>query len=151
MKKLVFLFVLISGFAFAQKSDEEGVKSTINSFFDAMRNSNSTELQATLSKTAVLQTINKNGEGISEDIQAFAQSLSKAQKGDLDEKIEFKSIQIDQSLASVWTPYQFFYKGKFSHCGVNSFQLVKENGEWKIQYIIDTRRKENCGEVKPVK
>ena len=151
MKKLVFLFVLISGFAFAQKSDEEGVKSTINRFFDAMRNSNSTELQATLYKTAVLQTINKSGEGISEDIQAFAQSLSKAQKGDLDEKIEFKSIQIDQSLASVWTPYQFFYKGKFSHCGVNSFQLVKENGEWKIQYIIDTRRKENCGEVKSAK
>ena len=151
MKKLVFLFVLISGFAFAQKSDEEGVKSTINRFFDAMRNSNSAELQSTLSKTAVLQTINKNGEGISEDIQAFAQSLSKAQKGDLDEKIEFKSIQIDQNLASVWTPYQFFYKGKFSHCGVNSFQLVKENDEWKIQYIIDTRRKENCGEVKSAK
>lgn len=151
MKKLVFLFVLISGFAFAQKSAEDAVKSTINRFFDAMRNSNSAELQSTLSKTAVLQTINKNGEGISEDIQAFAQSLSKAQKGDLDEKIEFKSIQIDQNLASVWTPYQFFYKGKFSHCGVNSFQLVKENDEWKIQYIIDTRRKENCGEVKPAK
>lgn len=151
MKKLVFLFVLISGFAFAQKSDEDAIKSTINRFFDAMRNSNSTELQATLSKTAVLQTIKKYGEGVSEDIQAFAQSLSKAQKGDLDEKIEFKSIQIDQNLASVWTPYQFFYKGKFSHCGVNSFQLVKENDEWKIQYIIDTRRKENCGEVKPAK
>lgn len=80
MRKIVFLFVLLSGFAFGQKSDEEAVKSTINRFFDAMRNSNPVELQVTLSKTAVLQTINKNGEGISEDIQAFAQSLSKAQK-----------------------------------------------------------------------
>jgi hypothetical protein len=44
----------------------------------------------------------------------------------------------------VWTPYRFIFNGKFSHCGVNSFTLVKLNGEWKINYVIDTRRKEKC-------
>ena len=29
----------------------------------------------------------------------------------------------------------------FSHCGVNSFQLFNDNGQWKIIYLIDTRRK----------
>ena len=42
------------------------------------------------------------------------------------------------------TPYKFYVGEKFSHCGVNSFQLVKIRGEWKIQYIIDTRRRQNC-------
>jgi len=59
-------------------------------------------------------------------------------------KITFSNILIDGNLASVWTPYEFYFKGQFSHCGVNSFQLVKSNNEWKIQYIIDTRRKDNC-------
>ena len=72
------------------------------------------------------------------------QNISKAEKGSLDERISFSNVLIDGNLASVWTLYEFYYKGQFSHCGVNSFQLVKSNNEWKIQYIIDTRRKDNC-------
>jgi len=53
-------------------------------------------------------------------------------------------IKIDGPLAFVWAPYNFFYKGKFSHCGVDCFAMVRMNGSWKIQYIIDTRRKNAC-------
>ncbi|HEY0898874.1 MAG TPA: hypothetical protein VGD90_06050, partial [Sphingobacteriaceae bacterium] len=61
-----------------------------------------------------------------------------------DEQITFDAIQVDAGLASVWTSYKFYLGKNFSHCGVNSFQLVKMNGNWKITYLIDTRRKENC-------
>ncbi|MFP3594978.1 hypothetical protein SB689_23835, partial [Chryseobacterium sp. SIMBA_038] len=67
---------------------------------------------------------------------------------DLEERIIIEAIHTDGNLASVFTPYSFYLKGKFSHCGANSFQLVKQNEEWKIQYIIDTRRKDNCKEIK---
>ena len=36
---------------------------------------------------------------------------------------------------------------KFSHCGVNSFQLVKGDRGWQIVYLIDTRRKDDCGSL----
>jgi hypothetical protein len=64
----------------------------------------------------------------------------------LDERILDYHIQIDGNLASVWTPYRFYVNENFSHCGVNSFQLVKMKEGWKIVYIIDTRRKEPCTE-----
>lgn len=36
--------------------------------------------------------------------------------------------------------------GDFSHCGIDAFQLFKDDkGEWKITQIVDTRRKEGCG------
>lgn len=35
--------------------------------------------------------------------------------------------------------------GNFSHCGVNSFQLFHDNGQWKIIYLIDTRQRTGCG------
>ncbi|UWX56421.1 hypothetical protein NYZ99_09635 [Maribacter litopenaei] len=54
------------------------------------------------------------------------------------------SIQIDGAMANAWTPYEFRINDNFSHCGVNSFQMVKLEGEWKIIYLIDTRRKEGC-------
>jgi hypothetical protein len=49
-------------------------------------------------------------------------------------------------MATAWTPYNFYFNGKFSHCGVNNFVLVKQDNGWKIQYIIDTRRRQGCKE-----
>jgi hypothetical protein len=37
--------------------------------------------------------------------------------------------------------YTFYLNGDESHTGTNSFQLVRTSEGWKIQYIIDTRRK----------
>lgn len=144
MKIVSLFFVLISTFAFSQSSEELLIKASINSLFDGMKTSDSTKITNAFSKTAVLQTIAKNGDVKNENIKDFAVSISKAVKGSLDERVTFSNILIDGNLASVWTPYEFYYQGKFSHCGVNSFQLVKTNNEWKIQYIIDTRRKDNC-------
>ncbi|WP_379964622.1 nuclear transport factor 2 family protein [Epilithonimonas sp. UC225_85] len=144
MKIFSLFFILISSSIFAQTSEETLIKTSINSLFDGMKTSDSTKITKAFSKNAVLQTITKNGEVKTENIKDFAASISKAAKESLDERISFSNILIDGNLASVWTPYGFYYQGKFSHCGVNSFQLVKANNEWKIQYIIDTRRKDNC-------
>ncbi|GAA4163006.1 hypothetical protein GCM10022217_31410 [Chryseobacterium ginsenosidimutans] len=113
-----------------------------------MKNVDPELLKTTFSDTAILQTITKDGVK-SEDIKEFIASISKMAKDDLDERIIIDAIHTDGNLASVFTPYSFYFKGKFSHCGSNSFQLVKQqNGEWKIQYLIDTRRKDNCKELK---
>ena len=53
------------------------------------------------------------------------------------EAIEFEAVHVEKSLASAWTPYVFYVNGKVSHCGTNSFQLVKTDDGWKIQYIIE--------------
>ena len=50
-------------------------------------------------------------------------------------------IKIDGNMANAWTPYEFWFDGNFSHCGINSFQLIKEDKTWKIIYLVDTRRK----------
>lgn len=132
----------------AAQSTEDSVKAAVNNMFTAMKNADSAGLKNVFSETAVLQTISRTKEGETmvrtEVISEFVSFVGKSTKGDADEQISFGAVHIHGALASVWTPYQFYYKGKFSHCGVNSFQLVRIKGEWKIQYIIDTRRKENC-------
>ena len=79
-----------------------------------------------------------------EDVNEFVDFVSKTTANDADERIAFEDIKIDGPLAMAWTPYQFYWKGSFSHCGVDAFQLVRMNDGWKIQYLIDTRRKNNC-------
>lgn len=147
-----FLLLLTAGIlainATAQRT-EDSVKNAVNKLFTAMKESDVVMMKNSFTSNAVLQTIGRSKETgavvvTSEDVNAFAESIQQIAKGEADEQIVFETIRIDGDLASVWTPYKFYFKGKFSHCGVNSFQLVRLEGEWKIQYIIDTRRRQGC-------
>lgn len=147
-----YLFVFVFGFsaiiANGQSTEEAGIKETINNLFDGMRKSDAVLIQSSLSETAVLQTIKKNKEGKlivqSESVADFLTAITKPHTEIYDERIVFETIKIDGPLASVWTPYKFYVGTTFSHCGVDSYQLVKIDGKWKIQYLIDTRRKDGC-------
>jgi hypothetical protein len=116
--------------------------------FDGMRKSDTTLMRSAFAPGIVLQTIAKNKEGKIEvrleNIEKFVEFIGQPHTEIYDERITFELIKIDADLAIAWTPYEFYVNDKFSHCGVNSFQLVRLNGDWKIQYIIDTRRKEDC-------
>jgi len=41
-------------------------------------------------------------------------------------------VRIRGFIASVWTPYDFWSDGKFSHCGVDAFNLIKTDEGWRI-------------------
>ena len=148
--KTTFLFAVIFIFIanVNAQSAEDSVKKSVNQLFEGMKNVDPDLIRASFADSAVLQTIVRGADGKvaikNESVSAFASSISKQTKGALDEQIQFESIKIDGDLASVWTPYKFFFSGKFSHCGVNSFQLVRVKGSWKIQYLIDTRRRVGC-------
>ncbi|SDP99309.1 Putative lumazine-binding [Mucilaginibacter sp. OK268] len=152
MKNLMFLlFVLLLSFkTFAQQTDQEGIKQTINTLFDAMRKGDSTLLRSTFDQHIVFQSINDSKAGapvlVNEDPSGFLKSIGTPHKEVYDERIVFSGIKIDGPLASVWAPYKFYVGDKFSHCGVDVFQLLKTKDGWKIIYIIDTRRKDNCPE-----
>lgn len=128
--------------------DEAAVKKTIKDLFTGMRQSDGEMVRSVFTEGAILQTIVKTKEGKTvirtENVDSFAALVSRPYKEIYDERITFETLRIDADLAMVWTPYHFYIGKNFSHCGVNSFQLVKTNGFWKIQYLIDTRRKENC-------
>jgi hypothetical protein len=147
---LIVLTVMLCGMSTQAQTAEDSVKATINTMFTAMKNADTVMLKGIFSDNAVFQTIVGAKDGTfkvrNEEVGNFITSIGKLTAGDADERIKFETVKIDGPLAIAWTPYQFYYKEKFSHCGVNSFQLVKINGQWKIQYIIDTRRKNGCGE-----
>lgn len=142
MKKIFFL--LISSFSFAQNTSEKEIIKSIENLFSAMKSSDSLGVKNAFSGSTIMQTFGKNQEIRTDKVEDFAKQVGASQAGDLDERFTISKILVDGNMASVWVPYRFYYKGNYSHCGVNSFQLAKLNNEWKIQYIIDTRRKENC-------
>lgn len=148
MKRFFSLLILISmSKAIIAQSARDSVMAAVNDLFEAMKKADTVLLKNCFSPNAVMQTIQDN-KGIvkvsNETVADFIAFVGKEAVGAADEQIVFDTILIDGTLATAWTPYKFYYKGNFSHCGVNSFQLVRLNSGWKIQYIIDTRRKEGC-------
>ena len=150
MKRILILLtatIFISTNTKAQ-SAEDSVKAVVNQLFAAMKGANAAMLKETFADSAVLQTIRRKQDGTffvqDEKVSDFVEQIGKAKKDSLDERITFETVKIDGPLAIAWTPYKFYYAGNFSHCGVNSFQLVRINGRWKIQFLIDTRRRQGC-------
>ena len=91
--------------------------------------------------------VNKEGKTVLQESEYanFVRSIASIPKDrTFEEKLLSFSIQVDGKMANAWTPYEFWYNGNFSHCGVNSFQLIKEDATWKILYLVDTRRREGC-------
>ena len=140
-----FLTLLLAGYACQAQSTEDSVKTVINTLFNAMRNGDTGSLLSTFSESAIMQTIVQTRDGKTivrnESVQDFGKMVGSLKKDSADERITFETVKIDGPLAIVWTPYEFYFNGKYSHRGVNSFQLVRMEGEWKIQYLIDTRRR----------
>ena len=147
-KTLLVITLTITFVNGSAQSDEEAIKQSVNALFNGMRQSDTTLIRSVFSNTAILQTIGRNKEGMTvirtSPADSFIISIGRPHDLAYDERISFETIKIDGNLASVWTPYKFYLGEKFLHCGVNSFQMVKINGKWLIQYLIDTRRRENC-------
>ena len=149
MKILLTIIMAITFIEFSHaQTAEDSVKSVVNKLFEGMKNANPDLVKSVFADSPVFQTIGQDKEGSmivrNEDPVDFIAFIQKQQKGAADERITFETIRIDGPLASVWAPYHFYLNGQFSHCGVNSFQLVRFKEGWKIQYLIDTRRKQGC-------
>lgn len=143
--RLLFLILFIPFVKLNAQTSADSVRQVVTDFFSAMRKSDTTGMRACLSPLVHFEATQTRPDAepklILESVNDFLTSVSRIEAGLLDERIEFASVLVDGSIASVWTPYEFYYNGKYSHCGVNSFQLVRVQGKWQIQYLIDTRRK----------
>ncbi|PKB44612.1 putative lumazine-binding protein [Cellulophaga sp. RHA19] len=149
MKNILLVFTILFNVFVSAQANEVEVKNTINLFFDAFHKQDSMQLKAVATNTVILQTIgvDKDGNTVlkTENYSDFIKNIVSIPKEvNFREKLTSYSIKVDGDMANAWTEYEFWLNGKFSHCGVNSFQLFKDNGKWKIIYLIDTRRKNGC-------
>ena len=74
--------------------------------------------------------------------QEFLDGLPKAQQR-VRERMWNPEVRVRGDIATVWTPYDFWIDSEFSHCGIDSFNLVKSGGGWKIAGGIYTVER-NC-------
>ena len=131
-----------------KEQEKAAIQKVIETLFDGMRVGDSSIVATAFAEDAPMSSVftNQAGEVVqnSGSLAQFLESVGTPHEQVYDERIFGYDINIDGDLASVWTPYEFYVGEQFSHCGVNSFQMAKLDGEWKIIYIVDTRRRTSC-------
>ncbi|HSI77410.1 MAG TPA: nuclear transport factor 2 family protein [Lunatimonas sp.] len=143
-----FNFLLLPGCQSKSQevSGEADIRNLLTDFFSAMKAKNIQVLQESFHRDAVMNTTLDAGDFATLGNTNVADFISRVETSPsvLDEEILSMEIRIDGNMAHAWTPYKFYVDGNFSHCGVNSFQLIRTEVGWKVVHIIDTRNKEGC-------
>lgn len=150
MKKTLFALIfllLISAMISAQPSknaDEKNAADVPDKLFEAMRMKNADAIRVLFNAEGQLVAIDKprSGEGLSKTRvlsgDAFAKLISEAKGAEFVEKMPNKEVKINGDLATVSGRYTFYLGEKFSHCGTNTFNLVRAESGWKIANAAST-------------
>ncbi len=149
IKMFALLFLLpLSASVFAGPRPDS-VMIPINRMFEGMAKGDSAMVRSAFVERPTLATVVRNKSGknslIEESLQQFLAAVGTPHSESWNEPIWEPVIQIDGILAQVWAPYAFYLGKKFSHCGVDTFQLIKgDDGNWRIFHLADTRKREGC-------
>ena len=146
----LFLFVLavsISPFTLGQSDDKELVRATAEQFFLAIE----TKDRALLESILVPGSLNISTQALENDEikittlnHASMIDLLTSAENDKKERAWDETILVQGHIAVYWAPYDFHINQEFSHCGIDSFQLVKKDGRWLISNASWTRETLDC-------
>ena len=147
MKNLMFLAFIFT--CFSSQAQTSNPKQLIIDFFEAFHEQDTVKLKTFATESLQLKSVSMNAEGkttiSTSAYSGFVKSIASIPKNvKFEEKIHEYRIEENGLLATVTTPYTFYYNGEKSHCGTNVFNLVKKDGNWKILFLMDSRSKKNC-------
>jgi ketosteroid isomerase-like protein len=126
-------------------SDEANVLASIDRVFAAMSAGDFARLLTMVDPDGRVTAVGalRSGSGIRR--QSFAQFIAHQTQGQgFQESITDPAVEIDGDVAMVWAPFVVRVGGKVSNCGYDHFDLIRENGAWKIENITFSSRMTGC-------
>lgn len=86
-----------------------------------------------------------SGSGLRQQSWAqFAARLSP--QSTFQETISDPAVEVDGDAAMVWAPFVVRVGGKISNCGFDHFDLVRDNGVWKVMNLTFSSRVTGCSQ-----
>ena len=144
----LILILAISGSAMSQTAagndDTKEAVAVAGKLFAAMRSKDAPAIRAQFTPEGQLVAIDKprDGKGFSKTrvftADAFAKLIADSKGPDYIETMAQPEVRVFGDMALVFGSYTFYVGEKFSHCGTNSFHLVREIDGWKIVNAAST-------------
>jgi hypothetical protein len=134
-----------SGVAIAG-DDANAVLAPVNALFAAFEAGDAPAMLRQVYPDGRVSASGRRGDGASNLRQQswiqFAERIKP--EGAFQERISNPVIDIDGDIAVVWAPFVVRVGGKVSNCGVDHFDLVRDNGAWKVMNLTFSSRTTGC-------
>ncbi len=134
---LVTALVIFSSLALAQDERDAAI-AVVNQLFAGMKAKSAEQIKSVFAPDVHFLAIDKprDGKGISKSRittgEAFAKTISESKSAEYIEKMISPDVRISGDLAVVSGRYTFYVGDKFSHCGTDTFNLLRTEVGWKI-------------------
>ncbi len=115
----------------------------VQRLFGAMSSHDADAARACFIPEALLLSVRPDGSSLAMPYEKWVEMLGKSKDAWL-ERIWSPKVLEHESVAVVWAEFDFHRNGKFSHCGIDSFQLLKTSAGWKIAAVADTHETSGC-------
>jgi hypothetical protein len=125
----------------AATPEEDAVLAPIHAMFDGMAHRDAAAIKAPTMPSGTM-VLMRDGKPTVMTFEAFADRVGKPSKAAIEERIHDPIVKIDNDLAVVWAPFDFYVDGKVDHCGTDLFNMAKIDGKWTIASVADTGRKD---------
>lgn len=150
MKIFITAFILLSAWVGVEaqsttnQDDNKAAVQIVEKLFAGMKAKNAEAISALFLKEGQLVAIDRprTGDGPSTTRvftgEAFAKLIAESKAGEFNEVMKNPEVKVFGDMALVFGRYTFHVGDKFSHCGTNSFQLVRTADGWKIGNVAST-------------
>ena len=128
-------------------SEEGQVMAPINAMFDGLARRDSAIILAAMRPDATAVVAAEKADGTRSVRRLTGAEFAAGVKPGperYEERLTDPAVEIDGDIAMVWSPYVFLIDGKVHHCGVDHFDLVRENGSWKVANVTWSSRTTEC-------
>jgi hypothetical protein len=123
-------------------AEDQAVLAPVQAMFDGMSKRDPAAIKAPTLEGGTM-VLMRDGKPQQLTLQTFAEHVGQPSQTKIEERIHDPLIRVDNDVAVVWAPFDFFVNGKLDHCGTDLFNLVRIDGKWLIASVADTGRK-NC-------
>jgi hypothetical protein len=154
MKRIILpLLILSFTYCCAQQHDEaekKAITEKVNLFFKVLETKDTALYKTLVYSDAQIWTIRPVKDTLKIASRSFSTDIANlaAMKTVIEERPISLDIKVHNNIAVVWAPYTLSISGKFSHCGVDIFTLLKAPEGWKIVSTVYSVEPDGCASLK---
>jgi hypothetical protein len=143
---IVVILATIGAWAVQKEDEKSAVLAIVQQFFDTMTSRDVEGATRVLMPEARMISVRDQiGQPAARasSAESYLKGLGEGKQTNR-ERMWQPEVRMHGGIASVWTPYDFWVDGKFSHCGIDIFDLVKTAEGWKIAAVTYTVERTGC-------
>lgn len=146
MRNLLIAVCMAPLLALGDDREQRAMLESLDQFFAAITAKDHVRMRELMTPDGVIHGYRDGSEGVQVTARTHGQFIAGVRDGEaiMVERYWDPRFTIEDRMATVITPYDVYIDGRFSHCGTNSFSMLRTDEGWVIAGVVYSIRVADC-------